>query len=293
MLALLVLAAWPGAASAQADCRAVRISSPLAGDILAGQVPILGSASIEGFQFYKLEWAAQAQPETWSAVSSTIDRPLRNGQLDLWNSAALPDGVYRLKLTAVDQEANERCRFLVEPLWLANESEPEPTASPSPPPSPTALPRDRAGDDGEAGEDSEDDQESEAGVAEEASSDSEIATDSEETTGEEGGDDGSGDDQTSGDAQGDESETDESETDDAAGSEVAPEDEGEPSDASDSDAQASEDGSAEGQVVEDPDGPVAFLRAMAGSAGRAFGATLLVVLLAALAVALRGRRGAR
>lgn len=130
-------------ALAQPDCRSVAIRSPFSGDVLSGTVAILGSARIDAFQFYKLEWAPEAEPESWRAVSSTIDRPVSNGRLDLWDTQALPDGRYRLKLTAVDQQSGERCRALVAPLWLANSATPEATEAATPLPSITAIPRQR------------------------------------------------------------------------------------------------------------------------------------------------------
>jgi hypothetical protein len=146
LLACLLLAGGSdqaGRALAQPDCRSVAIRSPFSGDVLRGTVEILGSSRIDAFQFYKLEWAPESEPESWRAVSSTIDQPVSNGRLDLWDTQPLPDGRYRLKLTVVDQQSGERCRALVAPLWLANDATPEATEGATPLPTITAIPRQR------------------------------------------------------------------------------------------------------------------------------------------------------
>ena len=122
-----LLAAWPGARDvvrAQAGCEAATVSSPRSGDLLRGPVEILGSASIESFNFYKVEWAALDDPQQWIAVSDVVERPVRNGRLDTWPTTIRSDGSYRLKLTLVDESFGERCSFIVEDLRLANASEP-------------------------------------------------------------------------------------------------------------------------------------------------------------------------
>jgi len=114
---------------AQAPCRNAAIRSPFRGDVLRGTVSILGSARIDNFSFYKLEWATVAAPEQWSAVSTTISTPVRNGLLDRWDSTRLADGRYRLKLTVVDASAQEVCRIFVEDLTIGNGGTPTPTGS--------------------------------------------------------------------------------------------------------------------------------------------------------------------
>lgn len=109
-----LLARGPRPAAAQAACRSVAIRSPVTGEAVTGTVPILGSAQIDGFNFYKLEWAPGNDPQAWRAVSDIRREPVINGLLDQWDTSRMPDGVYRLKLTVVDQTAAEICRELVE-----------------------------------------------------------------------------------------------------------------------------------------------------------------------------------
>ncbi len=55
--------------------------------------------------------AAPSEPEAWQAVSTIIGEPVLNGLLDTWDTARhCPTGIYRLKLTVVDQTATEVCR---------------------------------------------------------------------------------------------------------------------------------------------------------------------------------------
>lgn len=116
-LVLLGLAACP--AYAQTSCDGVSLRSPYAGDTLRGSVPILGSARIDGFGFYKVEWAS-ADDGAWSAVSGTLSRPVTHGLLDTWDTSRLPDGRYRLRLIVVDTSGQEPCQRSVDGLLVAN-----------------------------------------------------------------------------------------------------------------------------------------------------------------------------
>lgn len=95
---------------------------------MAGVEPILGSAWIDDFAFYKVEWAAATAPDTWSAVSTTKHQPVTHGLLDEWDTTRVPDGVYRLRLVAVNGAAQEVCIAVVEELHVSN----LPTATPTP-----------------------------------------------------------------------------------------------------------------------------------------------------------------
>lgn len=119
-MAAALAAALAGAASRTADaqsaCAGAVVTAPLAGDRLAGEVRILGSAQIDRFNFYKIEWADAGEPESWIATSTIISAPVRHAVLDRWDTSGLAPGVYRLKLTVVDVDFQERCRFIVDPL---------------------------------------------------------------------------------------------------------------------------------------------------------------------------------
>lgn len=124
-------------------CASSVVTSPLAGQGVSGAVRILGSASIDRFRFYKLEWARAEDPETWIATSTVIASPVRHGVLDRWDTTGLAAGAYRLKLTVVDEDSQERCRFVVEPLrFEPADAGADATPSPTAAPLPTARPGD-------------------------------------------------------------------------------------------------------------------------------------------------------
>ncbi|MEO8083092.1 MAG: hypothetical protein ABI780_04665 [Ardenticatenales bacterium] len=112
-----------------AACDLARVTWPTAGASVAGVVAVYGSAALDGFQFYKVEYAAAAAPESWAATSDVVRTPARHGRLDRWTSTDVPDGTYRLKLTLVDTNAQEQCRAIVEGVRVANgrgDAEPAP-----------------------------------------------------------------------------------------------------------------------------------------------------------------------
>jgi len=137
LLALSMIAAAPRQ-SLQQTCENVTISSPVEGDAIRGKTEILGSASINEFLFYKVEYSTSANPERWIAVSTTYPVRVINGRLDVWNTTTVRDGVYNLKLTVVDQRSQEVCRVTVRQLQVVNRI--TPTSTPSPTETPKPLP---------------------------------------------------------------------------------------------------------------------------------------------------------
>jgi len=125
---LVAVAAWlvagGGQVAAQTECQDVAVRSPFSGDVVRGKVAVLGSASIDGFGFYKVEWAPERESESWRAVSTTVAQPVRHGVLDTWDTSRLPDGLYRLKLTVVDASGQEPCSQVVTALSVANDGPP-------------------------------------------------------------------------------------------------------------------------------------------------------------------------
>jgi hypothetical protein len=124
LLAALALQATTAAppAQAQSACRSVAIRSPVSGEAVTGSVPILGSAAIDAFQFYKVEWAPIGDPESWRAVSDIRREAVINGLLDVWDTSRVPDGLYRLKLTVVDEAAVEMCHAFAEDVVVGGMS---------------------------------------------------------------------------------------------------------------------------------------------------------------------------
>jgi len=76
---------------------------------------VRGTASIDNFWFYKLEFGWGEWPTEWYVIEDLHYEPVVNGFLDDWKTGALPEGVYQLRLTVVDNNGNypEPCQVRV------------------------------------------------------------------------------------------------------------------------------------------------------------------------------------
>jgi hypothetical protein len=86
------------------DPRAV-ITSPGINATVSGMVPILGTATHESLQYYKLEYGVGANPEVWSYFDGG-DRPVQGGRLGTLNASALAPGTYAIRVVVVDKTGN-------------------------------------------------------------------------------------------------------------------------------------------------------------------------------------------
>ncbi len=104
------------------------ILSPASGATVTGIVQIEGTASLGGdFQYYKLE-VAPAGTEAWSDLVGEAREQVVNGQLGVWDSAAVADGAYAFRLRVVDPTGNY-CETIVTNIMVQNSL---PTAVPTP-----------------------------------------------------------------------------------------------------------------------------------------------------------------
>ncbi len=84
-----------------------QITSPRIGEALSGQVSIFGTAAAPDFNFYKVEYHREGEPQdAWHSLSDIHKNQVVNGLLDTWDVSAFPPGNYRLKLTVVDITGN-------------------------------------------------------------------------------------------------------------------------------------------------------------------------------------------
>jgi len=106
--------ATPVPAPAACPNPGVRLTSPGNSAQVSGVVRITGSASIEGFQFYKVELGVGDRPNDWSFLFSN-NTPVVDGTLGLWDTGPIAAGVYSLRLVVVDHTGNypEPCRVTV------------------------------------------------------------------------------------------------------------------------------------------------------------------------------------
>jgi len=81
------------------------ISSPGSGQIADGEVPVLGTASIAGFQFYKLEFLGPANPEDWNWFAGS-EHPVVGSVLGVLNTTGFASGSYSIRLVVVDNTGN-------------------------------------------------------------------------------------------------------------------------------------------------------------------------------------------
>lgn len=88
-----------------------QLSDPKPGDVVKGSVQLRGTADSDqlgyksGFGFYKVEVGAGDQPTAWTLVNLS-HTPIANGVLATWNTRALANGTYTLRLTTVDASGN-------------------------------------------------------------------------------------------------------------------------------------------------------------------------------------------
>lgn len=106
------------------------ITAPQAGSTLNGVVQIEGTASLGGqFQFYKLEFAPSGTND-FTVFSGLIRQQVSNGQLAVWDSASVPDGIYSFRLRVVDTTGNY-CDAFATDLKVQNSVPIEPTETPT------------------------------------------------------------------------------------------------------------------------------------------------------------------
>jgi hypothetical protein len=83
-----------------ADCHPGRnITYPTVGAVLDGIVEIRGSANIQGFSYYRLEFRQEGKSE-WIRTQQ-FEEPVIDGILGIWDTSSLPAGIYRLRLIVV------------------------------------------------------------------------------------------------------------------------------------------------------------------------------------------------
>lgn len=84
----------------------VSITYPYVNSKLWGWVTINGTANIDNFWYYKLEFGCGEKPVEWSVIGELHYEPVLWGTLGCWDTSVLPEGVYQLRLVVVDKTGN-------------------------------------------------------------------------------------------------------------------------------------------------------------------------------------------
>ena len=83
-----------------------RLTAPPPNTTLSGAVHILGTANIENFDYYKIEYRMDNPATEWALITDLRRGPVAGGLLDIWDTTAFPNGDYRLRLVVVDITGN-------------------------------------------------------------------------------------------------------------------------------------------------------------------------------------------
>lgn len=81
----------------------LEITSPTMFAQLRGEVTIRGSATGEGFSYYRLQYGQGLNPETWVLIGENVNSPVSDGVLGQWNASGL-SGLYALQLVLVYED---------------------------------------------------------------------------------------------------------------------------------------------------------------------------------------------
>ncbi|MBN8593616.1 MAG: PKD domain-containing protein [Anaerolineae bacterium] len=75
------------------------ILSPIPGNVVAGNVQVLGAVIHPQFLQYQLEYGPDPNPSNlWYPASGNVQSPVLNGLLGIWGTTGTPDGTYQLRL---------------------------------------------------------------------------------------------------------------------------------------------------------------------------------------------------
>lgn len=120
----------------------VGILSPLPGQAVQGQFPIIVNTNIDGFQSAELSFGYYEDPtQTWFLITQSIE-PISNSKMAEWDTSTITDGNYTLRLVVSLQDGSQ-ITTAVTGIRVRNYSPIEtdtPTPSPTPAPGQTPLP---------------------------------------------------------------------------------------------------------------------------------------------------------
>jgi hypothetical protein len=111
------------------DSPPVAISSPAPNETVRGQVNIIGSTDLPNFVSAQLDFAyAASAVETWFPLQ-TLSQPVFDSPLYTWDTTAITDGSYILRLRVFAGESS--VQEVTVPITVQNDTVPIPTATPT------------------------------------------------------------------------------------------------------------------------------------------------------------------
>ncbi len=116
------------------------IAAPQPGQTVRGQVNITGAAAPAGFAAYEVSFTYADNPtDTWFLIQRG-ETPLTEGVLAVWNTTAITDGLYDLRLR-VFLTSGEVLQDIIRNIDVRNYTPTQtPTVTPAPPPTLTPVP---------------------------------------------------------------------------------------------------------------------------------------------------------
>lgn len=141
LLALWTMVSGASYTGAQSNNNSAKINTPQAGDSLFGLVTIQGTASNPNMQRYILEFDSQEDSvDRWLTIAGPITQQVKDGTLAQWNTTAIPDGRYQIRLRVVLRDGTV-LSDVVQNLQVGNKQPtPLPTVLPSATPLQPTLP---------------------------------------------------------------------------------------------------------------------------------------------------------
>ena len=109
------------------DSPPVAITSPASGDVLRGEITIIGSTDVPNFFSAQLDFKyASDDADSWFPLAA-LSQPALDSPLYLWNTASITDGDYilRLRVTLTDGTSQE----VTVPITIQNDA---PILTPTP-----------------------------------------------------------------------------------------------------------------------------------------------------------------
>jgi hypothetical protein len=115
------------------------ITSPATGSSVAGDVTVIGTATIDPFQKYELHYKLEPSGDDAYVYFTGNTFPVQNGPLGIWQTGGLPAGVYSLRLRVVKNDGNY-AEYFAQNISV-NQGPPTPAPTPtSGEPTPTPIP---------------------------------------------------------------------------------------------------------------------------------------------------------